>query len=89
MLTTMTADGEPCLTEERGRWVVRVPRARAAYWHEALRRAGCPATLCLDPAAPDVRLELWPAVTPAAVRAELRRLRPAPSGTAAGKAGAR
>lgn len=60
----------PPPAEARG-VVLPVRWDRAAEAHARVRRAGCPATLCLDPAAREARLELWPGADPGRARAAL------------------
>jgi hypothetical protein len=61
----------PAVVVEGGRRFVEVPWDEADCLRESLSKHGCPTTLCLDPEARQARLELWPGVTPEAVRAVL------------------
>lgn len=61
----------PAIVIEGGRRYVEVPWDEADCLRETLSKHGCPTTLCLDPEARRARLELWPGVTPEAVRAVL------------------
>jgi hypothetical protein len=83
MTTRDSAGDPPHLCSDRGRWYVPVPWGRADHLHAALRRAGHPSVLCLDPETRAARLELWPGVSPAEALAELGRLTAA-SGHAGG-----
>ena len=61
----------PTVLTEGGRHYVSVPWNEAEALHAALRKCGCPTTLCLNPETHQARLELWPGVTPEAVLAVL------------------
>lgn len=61
----------PTVSTEGGRHYVSVPWGEAEVLHTALRKCGCPTTLCLNPETRQARLELWPGVTPEAVVAVL------------------
>src|SRR5262249_52277296 len=61
----------PAVVVEGGRRFVEVPWDEADCLRETLSKHGCPTTLCLDPETRQARLELWPGVTPEAVRAVL------------------
>jgi hypothetical protein len=55
-----------------GRSYLPVRWEDADVLHETLRKGGCPTTVCLNPETREARLELWPEVTPDAVRAVLK-----------------
>jgi hypothetical protein len=80
----------PAVVVEGGRRFVEVPWDEADCLRETLSKHRCPTTLCLDPEARQARLELWPGVTPEAVRAVLdarrsdRRVRTTAMATPAG-----
>ena len=61
----------PTVSTEGGRHYVSIPWNEAESLHAALRKSGCPTTLCLNPETRQARLELWPGVTPEAVLAVL------------------
>jgi hypothetical protein len=69
--STHTQDDQG-ITSERGRWYVTVPWGAAENVRAYLERQGLCSTVCLDPEAHQARLELWPGVSPDAVRAALR-----------------
>jgi hypothetical protein len=73
----------PTVSSEGGRHYVSVPWREAEALHAALRKCGCPTTLCLNPETHQARLELWPGVTPEAVLAvlEVRYPRRKPNST--------
>jgi hypothetical protein len=54
----------PELTADRNLWCVNVPWNLAPVVRDHLKAHGCPATLCLDGAAREARLVLWPGVDP-------------------------
>jgi hypothetical protein len=54
----------PIITVEGGRSYLTIGWNEAEPVHAALRRSGCPTTLCLNPETRQARLELWPGVTP-------------------------
>jgi hypothetical protein len=64
----------PPLTADRGRWTVEVPWGLLNTAHDHLRRRGCPSTLCIDPAARQAHLVLWPGVDPTRALELLRQL---------------
>jgi hypothetical protein len=61
----------PAVVVDGNRQFVTVPWDAADALRAALAKHGCPTTLCLDPETRQARLELWPGVTPEAVRALL------------------
>jgi len=71
MPTTALFPDAPSLIVEGGRRYVPVPWDQADVLQAALRKHGCPTTLCLNPEIRQARLELWPEVTPEAVLAFL------------------
>lgn len=52
------------LTADRNLWCVPVPWTLATVVRGHLKARGCPATLCLDAAAREAHLVLWPGVDP-------------------------
>jgi len=68
----------PTVSTEGGRHYVSVPWKEAEVLHAALRKSGCPTTLCLNPETRQARLELWPGVNPEAVLAVLEVRYPRP-----------
>jgi hypothetical protein len=61
----------PTVSTEGSRHYVSVPWKEAEALHAALRKCGCPTTLCLNPETRQARFELWPGVSPEAVLAVL------------------
>jgi hypothetical protein len=57
---------------EQGKWYVPVPWNNADELHQYLLQYDCPATLCLNPASREARLELGQDVDLNRVRAVLR-----------------
>jgi hypothetical protein len=55
---------QPALTADRNLWCVPLPWDLAAVARDHLKSRGCPTTLCLDPAAREAHLVLWPGVDP-------------------------
>jgi hypothetical protein len=72
MSTSMHTQCEQDITSEQGRWYVVVPWGAADNMRAYLKRQGLCSTVCLDPEGHHARLELWPGVSPDAVRAALR-----------------
>jgi hypothetical protein len=66
---------EPRVIHADGRCFLSVAWDQADVLREALRRGGCPTTLCLNPETREARLELWPGVDPESALAvlEMRR----------------
>jgi hypothetical protein len=73
----------PTVSTEGGRHYISVPWNDAEVLHAALRKCGCPTTLCLNPETRGARLELWPGVAPETVLAvlEVRYPRRKPTAT--------
>jgi hypothetical protein len=76
----------PAVVADGNRQYVRVPWAAADALHAALAKHGCPTTLCLDPETRQARLELWPGVSPEAIRAVLDARENGRRGTTTGPA---
>src|SRR5438270_10971736 len=55
---------QPPLTADRNLWCVPVPWELASVARGHLKARGCPSTLCLDAAAREAHLVLWPGVDP-------------------------
>jgi hypothetical protein len=71
----------PALTADRDLWCVTVSWDLASVARGHLKARGCLATLCLDPAAREAHLVLWPGVDPGQaveLLGELAGERPAP-----------
>jgi hypothetical protein len=60
------------IISEQGKWYVPVPWNNADEVHQYLLQRDCPATLCLNPAAREARLELPQEADLNRVRAVLR-----------------
>ena len=55
---------QPTLTADRNLWCIPVPWELAPVARGHLKARGCPTTLCLDAAAHEAHLVLWPGVDP-------------------------